>query len=50
MKSIVNENENENVNENVNVSSIVNEVIRTIFFFLRENFMSIKSINKRLFT
>ena len=30
-------------------SSIVNEVIRAIFFFpLRENFTSIKNINKRL--
>ena len=38
----------DNGNENVNVSSIVNEVIRTILFFLRENFISIKSINKRL--
>ena len=44
MKNIVNENGNENRNENVNDSSIVDEVIRTIFFFLRENFISIKSI------
>ena len=29
-------------------SSMVNEVIRTILFFLRESFISIKSINKRL--
>ena len=29
-------------------SIIVNEVIRTIFFFLQEHFISIKSINKRL--
>ena len=29
-------NGNENRNENVNVSSIVDEVIRTILFFLRE--------------
>ena len=41
-------NGNENGNENGNVSSIVNEVIRTILFFLQENFISTKSINKRL--
>ena len=41
-----NENAKENGNENVNDSSIVDEVIRTIFFFLRENFTSIKSTKR----
>ena len=41
-------NGNDNVNENVNVS-IVNEVIRTIFFFfLRENFISIESTKRHI--
>ena len=40
-------NRNENGNENGNVSSIVNEVIRTIFF-LRENFISTKSIKRHI--
>ena len=37
-----------NENVNVNVSSIVNEVIRTIFFFLRENSINIKSTKRHI--
>ena len=39
-------NRNENGNENVNVSSIVNEVIRTILFFLTRKFDKHKKYKK----
>ena len=41
-------NGNENGNENGNMSSMVNEVIRTVLFFLRENFISIKSTKRHI--
>ena len=41
-------NGNEIGNENINVSSVVDEVIRTILFFLRENFISTKSTKRHI--
>ena len=40
--------EMKNENENVNVSNIVYEVINIFFFFLRENFLSIKNMKRQI--